>query len=202
MAKAAIKRTLDRNVSSAAYTLVDLSGLHKETRDDIVRDALEGGGLYGIRIVEESVNGAARAPIFGFYRNGADEERWLNAKKELGLDSTEIDDGAVAPTDIEITDARQEAALREAAAQRANAEADKIRAGEAEAIAAITGDDGDEGREPSTPNLSANRTGAVDGHATNVVDTTLAKDATNKASEAGSSAKAEPNRGRNNKAPK
>lgn len=179
-----VKRTLTRSKSAAAYTLVDLSDLHPETRKDIIEDAYAGAGVYGVRVVEESVNGAARAPIFGVYNGGPDADRWADAKKELRLGSTDVEDGEVVPVDLEVTDARRAAALREAAAQKADAEADRIRSGEADDIAAITGDDADAGRTPATPNRSAQRTGATDAHATNVVDTTLDKDATNLASEA------------------
>lgn len=197
-------RTLARSRSKAAYTLVDLSALHEETRKDILADALEGGGTYGIRVVEESVNGGARAPIFGVYNEGPDADKWTEAKKELGLDGTEIPDGEVRPLDIEITDPRREAALREAAAQRAAGEADRIRAGETEALREIVGDDADEGRESPTPNMSANRSGATDGHTTNIVDSTLSQDAENEAGNAKSADEAEDNRrtAKKNKSPK
>lgn len=177
---AAVKRTLTRETSKAAYTLVDLSDLHPETRKDIIRDAYEGAGLYGVRVVEESVNGGARAPIFGVYNDGEDAERWTAAKKELKLGSSEVDDDTVITGDVDVNDPRREAAIREAAAQAANAEADAIRAGEAEAIASIVGDDADAGDERQPPNRSAQRTGATDGHPTNIVDATLSEDAENR----------------------
>lgn len=195
-------RTLRRDASAQAYTLVDLSGLHPETRKDIMLDAGAGGGTYGIRVVEEAVNGGSRAPIYGYYKNGPDAERWDGAKKELGIDADEIPDGEVKPIDVEVIDPRREAALREAAAQRAAGEADRIRAGEVEAIRSITGDE--DGESP-TPNMSATRSGATDHHTTNIVDSTLSEDATNDASEAGSSEEAEDNRRtskKTNKAPK
>jgi len=174
------KRTLRRAGAGAAYTLVDLSDLHEETRKDIIEDAYAGGGVYGVRVVEESVNGAARAPLFGVYKMGQDASRWEDAKKELGLGSTEVGDDEVTPyVDVEVVDPRREAALREAAAQRAYAEGDRIRSGEAEAIRDIVGEDADEGRTAHTPNASAHRTGATDGHPTNIVDTTLDEDAEN-----------------------
>ena len=151
---------------SAAYTLVDLSDLHKETRDDIIADAREGGGVYGVRVVEESVNGGARAPIYGVYNNGPDAERWADAKKKLGLGSTEVDDSAVyAGASVEVTDPRKEAALREAAAQKAEQDAEAIRSAENRGVRQITGEDEDDDEADTRP-LTAAR---LD-HPANIVD--------------------------------
>lgn len=151
------KRTLDRVTSKAAYALVDLSELHEETRKDIIADALEGGGTYGIRVVEEAINGAARAPLFGVYLDGPDAEKWANAKKELGLGVVELKEGERPGDIVETLDPRRETALREAAAQAANAQADKIRAGEAEAIAAIVGEENEATKAGSAADAPNNR---------------------------------------------
>lgn len=141
---------------SAAYTLVDLSGLHKETRDDIIRDAREGGGIYGVRVVEESVNGGARAPIFGVYNDGPDAERWVDAKKKLGISGEEIDDAQVyAGAGVEVLDPRKEAAIREAAAQKAEREADAIRSAENRDVRQITGEDEDDDEADTQPLTAA-----------------------------------------------
>lgn len=162
-------------LSAAAYTLVDLTSLDRETQREIVEDANLGGGRFGIRVVEESVNGGARAPIYGYYKGGEDEERWNEAKEELGLTASDVDDDeARAASGVEVlSDPRREAALREAAAQRAAGEADRIRAGEASAVASITGDDAD---EHTDINLISS---ATDHHRSNIVDDTLAEGATN-----------------------
>lgn len=135
-----VKTLRDKKLlSAAAYTLVDLNDLEDELRLDIIEDASMGGGRYGIRVVEEAVNGAARAPIYGYYNDGPDAERWAAAKEELGLGSTEIDDAAVVPIG-DVVDPQREAALREAAAQAVEAEADRIRAGEEADLAEILGE--------------------------------------------------------------
>lgn len=161
------------HLSAAAYTLVDLSGLDNETRQTITEDAYAGGGQFGVRVVEESVNGGARAPIFGYYKGGEEEERWQEAKDELGISASEVDDSeAYAASGVEVLDGRRAAALREAAAEQAAAEADAIRSGEARAIGEIAGDDA-EAQELET------RTSLSQHHRGNIVDDTLARDATN-----------------------
>jgi hypothetical protein len=147
--------------SAAAYTLIDISGLPKELQDEIVQDAAAGGADYGVRVVEESVNGAARAPLYGVYK-GEDEERWTEAKKELGISASKVDDADVSAASGPDADPRREAALREAAAQRAAAEADRIRASEDAEVVAVTGTD----------------------HPTNIVDTGLSEDAENRVEDA------------------
>lgn len=171
-------------LAAAAYTLVDLSSLDAETRKDIIQDAHAGGGNYGIRVVEESINGGASAPIYGFYKEGPDAERWADAKKELGISSSDVDDAeayASAGVGVLEADPRREAALREAAAQRSEAEAERIRAGEVDAVRAITGDEDD---DESVVSRGPQPTGATDNHPINTVDTTLDPNATNEAANA------------------
>jgi hypothetical protein len=156
----------EKRSSAPAYTLIDISGLPKDVQRDIIDDANAGGGEYGVRVVEEMVNGGARAPIYGVYK-GEEAERWAAAKKDLGISAEEIDDKEVqGAASFDDSDPRRQAALREAAAQRAAAEADRIRASENREVEAITGSDG-----------------ATDGHATNIVDTTLDSEATNEVSD-------------------
>lgn len=177
-------RRLKSAVAAAAYTLVDLSDLDTDLQKDIIEDANAGGGEYGIRVVEESVNGGARAPIYGYYKDGPDAKRWEDAKTELGISGSEIADGdVVGAIGVDISDPRREAALREAAAQQAEAQADRIRAGEADAIRSITGD-GEEEEDTGRPRVRAGADSATDNHATNIVDTTLSPDATNEAADA------------------
>lgn len=130
----------DPNKSKAAYTLVDLSELPAETRQEVLEDALAGGGDFGIRVVEEVVNGAARAQLFGYYH--ADQEKWDAAKSELGIASDEVDDTEVSGTSDATTDPRAEAALRLAAQQKVSADADAIRTAEDEAVRAVLEGDG------------------------------------------------------------
>lgn len=120
----------DATKSKAAYTLVDLSDLPADVRQEVMEDALAGGGEYGVRVVEEVHNGAARAQIFGYYH--ADQEKWDEAKKELGITGSEVEDGEVTGEAGE--DPRAQAALRQAAEQRASAEADAIRTAEDESV--------------------------------------------------------------------
>lgn len=138
-------RTLRRETHAPAYTLLDISELDEELRKDIIEDARAGGGLYGVRVVEESIFGGASAPIYGVYKDGPDADRWAKAKKELGISGSEIADGDVVAGAgaVEITDPRREAALREQAAQRVEAEAARIRAGEDAEVARITGEEVD-----------------------------------------------------------
>lgn len=164
-----------RKSSAAAYSLLDLSDLDEDLRKDIIEDAHAGGGVYGIRVVEESVNGAARAPIYGVYKEGPDADRWADAKKELGISGSEIDDSEVytgAGVVGLVADPAREALLRERAAQTAAGEADRIRAGENREVEAITGE---EVPPQVVPPQSFPATG---------MDTTLAADATNEAANA------------------
>lgn len=159
--------------SKAAYTLVDLSDLDEELRKDIILDASEGGGIYGVRVVEEAVNGGARAPIYGVYNDGPDAERWAAAKDKLGLSGEQVDDSEIYQgAGVEVTDPRREAALRQAAAEQATGEAERLRSAERTEVAAITGDDDDD--------AAARRTPALD-HPANIVDPD-AIDADNEAS--------------------
>lgn len=177
--------------SQRAYTYVDISDLDDDLRKDIIEDANAGGGLYGIRVVEESIFGGARAPIYGVYNDGPDADRWADAKKQLDLSSSTIDDGDVAPVSIEVTDPRREAAIREAAAQRVEAEAARIRAGEDAEIEAITHGSAD----------AATAAPALD-HTANIVDTTLDANATNEAGSAENQEAATTSKKSTNKAPK
>lgn len=168
-----------RKSSAAAYSLLDLSDLDDDLRKDIIEDAHAGGGVYGIRVVEESVNGPARAPIYGVYKDGPDADRWSDAKKELGIDGTEIDDSEVykgaGATGLE-ADPRREALLREQAAQTAEAEADRIRSGERAAVEEIAGEGSTDLRAPAS-------VARLD-HSANIVDETLDPNATNEAANA------------------
>ena len=157
------KTLREQNRSKAAYTLVDLSDLEDDLRKDIILDANEGGGTYGIRVVEESVNGGARAPIYGVYNEGPDAERWTEAKDKLGISGEEVDDGDVyAGAGIEVTDDRKAAALREGAALKAAQDAEALRSAENRDVAAITGDeDGD---------IAARKAPAPLDHTANIVD--------------------------------
>jgi hypothetical protein len=170
--------------TAAAYTLVDLSDVDEKVRKDIIEDANAGGANYGVRVVEESVNGGARAPIYGVYDTGPDHDRWVEAKKDLKLSATEVGDdevytGAGGP---EVSDPRREAALREAAAQRAEGEADRIRSGEIDAVQAITGDTDEDAAARRGRHAPGGTTGHD--HTQNIVDDTLSEEATNEASEA------------------
>lgn len=183
----------ERQNAPAAYTLVDISELPDEIRDDIIEDANAGGGQYGIRVVEESVNGGARAPIYGYYRDGEDAERWTKAKKKFNLSAAEVDDGDVVGAGVDITDPRREAAIREGAAQRAEQQADRIRAGEDAEVEAITGD---------KLGVRAGADSATDGHAQNIVDTTLDPNSTNEAADAENQEAAKASKGKTTKTPR
>lgn len=120
------KRTLRRELNKAAYVIVDIEALHPETKADIVADAAEGGHAYGLRVVEIAINGPAQAPIYGYYKDSPDEERWNEAKAELNLDDIEVEDAT---------------GLREAAAKRSAEDADKQREKEEAELAEITGEE-------------------------------------------------------------
>lgn len=169
---------------TAAYTLVDLSELDEKTKNRLLEDANAGGGQYGVRVVEEVVNGGARAPIYGYYRDGPDADRWAKAKKDLGISADDVDDSEVVPAQPDINDPRREAALREAAAISAMNEAERLRNNAARSVAEVTGED-----EEGADRVASDTTGtaADNTHTANIVDDTLARDATNEA------ATAEPN---------
>lgn len=123
----------DPKKSKAAYVLVDLSDLPADIKQEVLEDALAGGGEYGVRVVEEVHNGPARAQIFGVYDHDAD--KWDEAKKELGITGSEVEDGEVVAT--ETHSPLEEAALRQKAEQMALAEADRIRTAEDAEVQAI-----------------------------------------------------------------
>src|SRR6478736_4440190 len=94
---------MPRASSKAAYTLVDLSELDPEVRREILEDAEGGGGVYGIRVV--------------------DEHKWEAAKEEFGITSTvvtEEDEAALREAAVAQTDEQAEAIReKEEAAVRA-----------------------------------------------------------------------------------
>lgn len=176
--------------SKAAYTLVDLSDLDDELRKDIILDASEGGGIYGVRVVEEAVNGGARAPIYGVYNDGPDADRWAKAKDKLGISGEQVDDSEVyTGAGVEVFDPRKEAALRQAAAEKALGDAEALRSAERDEVAAITGDTDEDATARRVPNLD---------HTANIVDPG-AIDAENEASNIPADANAKTTK---NKAPK
>ena len=131
----------ERNQSRQAYTLVDVNSIEDdELRKDILLDASEGGGIYGIRVVEESVNGPIRAPIYGYYNDTEHSERWAKAKDLLGLAGDEVDDSEVR-AGADVLDPRREAALRTQAEEAAASAAERQRAAEDSEVAAVTGGD-------------------------------------------------------------
>jgi len=157
-----------QQTAKAAYTLVDLSDLDDELRKDIILDANEGGGIYGIRVVEESVNGGARAPIYGVYNEGPDADRWADAKKKLGITGEDIDDSEVySGAGLEVTDARKEAAIRQAAREKALTDAENLRSSESRAVSEITGDTDEDAVARRGP--AAERVPELD-HRANIVD--------------------------------
>lgn len=172
----------ERNKSKQAYTLVDINSIEDdELRKDIILDASEGGGIYGIRVVEESVNGPIRAPLYGYYNGTEHEDRWNDAKEKLGLSGEEVDDAEVRAAGPDAIDPRREAALREQAEEAATTAANRQRASEDADVAQITG--------TSTKS--------------NITDETLAPDATNRADDPEAAAAAEDTAQKaRNKAPK
>jgi len=172
-----------RNQTKQAYTLVDVNSIDdEELRKDILLDASEGGGIYGIRVVEESVNGPIRAPIYGYYNGTESEDRWNDAKDKLGLSGEEVDDSEVRASGPDVNDPRRETALREQAEEAAATAAQRQRAAEDADVAQVTG----------TSVKS------------NITDETLDPNATNRAddSEAAAAAEAAAQKAARNKAPK
>lgn len=120
-------------VSKAAYVVVDLTGLEPEVRQEIMEDAFAGGGEYGIRVVEETVNGSVRVPIFGVYDYEA--QKWEEAKAEFNITAADASDedeariraGAQAQTDAaaEAERKREEDELRAITKEDAASDADK-----------------------------------------------------------------------------
>jgi uncharacterized protein YuzE len=170
-----------QNASQQAYTLVDVNSIDDdELRKDILLDASEGGGIYGIRVVEESVNGPIRAPIYGYYKGTEFEDRWNDAKDKLGLGAEEVDDAAVrGGGPLDVNDPRTEAALRLQAEEAANVQADRQRAAEDADVAQVTG--GDVKSNITDPTLDPNATNRADDPAADAAATeAAAKAAKNK----------------------
>lgn len=70
----------------AAYTVVDISKMSRQAQDEIKADALSGGGLYGLIVVELAISGGNQTPLFGYYPGDA-EKKWKEAQAELADDS-------------------------------------------------------------------------------------------------------------------
>lgn len=134
MSKVGERRAL-RN--KAAYTLVDLSELPEDIRAMILEDASAGGKEFGVRVVEETVNGPARAAIYGVYDH--DVEAWNAAKEEFGISGEEIDDSEVTAGTLD--DGSRESALRAAAQEQVNADAERIRVADEAELKKIVGDE-------------------------------------------------------------
>lgn len=129
--------------SKAAYSLVDISDLPRDVRDAIIEDAQAGGGEYGVRVVEEMVNGPVRSPIYGVY--DFDAEKWDAAKAELGIVATDIPDNEVqSETDVDEREDAQRAAARESA----QTEAARIREAEEAEVRRVTKEDEDKPDKP------------------------------------------------------
>jgi hypothetical protein len=129
------------NKSKAAYTLVDLSEVPAEYLQDILEDAATGGGEYGVRVVEESINGGASHPIYGVYDH--DVAKWEQAKEEMGA-------GTLTLTEEEAE--KREEALRSQAEAAAAVAAAKLDETEAAEVAEVTGDDPDTVNKPTNKN--------------------------------------------------
>jgi hypothetical protein len=136
----------DKTRSKAAYFLVDVSELPADIKAEVLEDANAGGGEFGLRIVEAIHNGPAQQMIYGVYY-GPDEDKWNEAKKDLGITSTSIADSEVGSE--QGADPMREAAIRQKAEEAALAEADRIRTADDTAINAVTKDDG--GSQPPAP---------------------------------------------------
>jgi len=67
----------------AAYTVVDISGYSRQDQDALKSDALKGGHLYGLTIVEYIVQGNVTSAIFGHYNDDAAKKLWAETQKEL-----------------------------------------------------------------------------------------------------------------------
>jgi hypothetical protein len=119
----------------AAYFLVDLAALSDEDRQLVFDDALMGGGDYGVRVVEEVINGPATQPIYGVYY-GPDEEKWAQAQADFAAAP------AGEPVENE-TDEEREERLRAAAERQASVDADAQRAAEEAELQRITKEDAD-----------------------------------------------------------
>jgi hypothetical protein len=65
----------------AAYTVVDVSGYPRQMRDALQADAISGGQVYGLIMVEFRVNGPMTEPVFGYYPETA--ELWATSLKEF-----------------------------------------------------------------------------------------------------------------------
>lgn len=104
-----------RKSALPAYTKVDLSRFTPEQRAILIEDAATGGAEYGIRVVEEVINGGASFPLYGWYHTDeVADKKWTEAREELGISDEEIDEDQ----------------LDEAARVSADAEAARIRAAE------------------------------------------------------------------------
>lgn len=111
----------------AAYFIVDTSSLPDEHRAEILEDAFDGGSQFGLKIVEEYINGPARQPVYGVYY-GEDEKKWEEAKADFGFAAEEADDS-----------------VRQAAEAKAVADGENARAAEDAAVEAVVNPPTDDG---------------------------------------------------------
>lgn len=121
-----------------AYFLVDIAKIPENIRAEVIEDAAFGGKDYGVQVVEIVHNGTAQSPIYGVYydvepahdgsHQGRDDEtRWNEFKAENGMDD-DVDEEAV----------------RESAAAVADEAAERQKAADDAALAAIDNGEGGE----------------------------------------------------------
>lgn len=105
--------------SRPAYNVVDISNFSEEVQVVLKEDAADGGTQYGLRVVEEYINGPSRSQVYGVY-GGEDAEKWQAALGEIGQENIGNDEEAVRAV-------AEEAAAADAAA-KASAQERSVRA--------------------------------------------------------------------------
>lgn len=116
--------------SMAAYVIVNIAAFSEAAQAELIDDAAAGGKTYGLRVVEEYINGPARQPVYGVYKD--DEELWNETKAQLGIEEEALD-----------AEEPDEDALREAAQQQADADAARVDAAHKASVDKVVNGEGD-----------------------------------------------------------
>lgn len=115
------------STAKAAYSVVDITKFPADVQEALVADAANGATLYGLRVVEEYINGPARSAVYGVYNGGEDEGKWKAALAEIGESADDAD----------------EEAIRLAAEEKAAADAAEATERQERSVRAVTEKEGD-----------------------------------------------------------
>lgn len=132
--------------SSAAYSIINLAAFAESVHEELVEDAAAGGKIYGVRVVEEYINGPVRQVVYGVYH--VDQELWEEAKAQLGIEEEALE-----------AEEPDEEALRKEAEAKAADDADRLEKARTAQIEKVVGAKGDTADAADTAIARSKRSG-------------------------------------------